>query len=1096
MDKLDQFISIKSELSRSVNIERDCLNEETLNHYILTNNATQAIRNVMNVCRNGANSDKAFSIIGPYGSGKSSFAVYLSHLLNNDQKAIQKVPSTLKKSVETHLNNSQGYCNILLSGTPAPLNRSFLEALKISITPYYESLKLKHQNHHRTINRLLKSDEISTKVILNLIKKIRMELAQAGSKGLLIIIDEFGKFLEYTARHENDDIFLLQVLAEETHQTGDANILLFVLLHQSFEQYGKNLSSKLKNEWIKIQGRYQTLSFVDTTAESLPIIAQVFNQKLSSKTQKKITSDIQAITKKLKKYEILPPSLTEKTANGLFVKCYPLHPLTLLLLPILCQKISQNERTLFNYLGSDEPFSLTQTMRNLAPGDFIYPHHIYDYFINSETLSNTFHTSRTLSEVWIALERIANASAKEIQLLKTIALFNIANSHIIASKTILELCDKNYTKNTKLLLDKSIITYRKFNGEYRVWQGSDFDLNQAIEEQLTQLTTFNIAEHLNKNQVFLPFVAKRYSIEKHSLFYFEPVFIYADQYANINPQNNKPRIIFCFNFNNEDKNIFQNKIIKHFGEQDICVLIDNSKNIRTAAQYRIALENIERQNDIIQNDPIIHREFIQYFIDAKQKEHTQFNKILENPEKCLWYNKAKKMKCNNKRAVQTLLSETLESVYPDAPTIKNELINRDNPSAQANAGRRKLLLHLLNHHDKEDLAIEKYPAEKGMYVAIIKENEIHKKINGKWQIRRPANGKCRGVWNEIDRFFEQTKEQPKCLLELDEILTAPPFGIKKPVLPIFYIANYLYNKNEIAIYEDRIYVPFFTEQHLERLLKRPDTFTFQQFKIKGLNQELMQEYETHLLNGSAPNAQAIFRAIALFIQELPPYTRQTQEISDIAKKIIVAFKNNKSPQDLLFKKLPSACGFTGKKTQGFGAKLRIALQEIKDAYPKMLDKQINLMAQKLMINTQDKEQIKNELVKHGNTLKNYDLDKETKRFIREIATDHSDTNNYFERILTHIAYTQPTKWNDDTIATVQQKILEHSKLLLNLYRIEQYHRKGKLNHDEEKIKNLMKENLNNVSAEQQYRIVVDLLQDLANNTTLNKNQTNHQKKKN
>ena len=711
MDKLSQFISIKTELSRSVNIERDWQSEETLNHYILTNNAKQAIGSVLNVCRNGNNSDKALSIIGPYGSGKSSFIIYLSHLLNNNQKAIQKVPATLKKSVKTHLNNSSGYCNILLSGTPAPLNRSFLEVLKSSIAPYYKKLGLKPQNHYRTINRLLASDEIDTKIVINLVKKIRLEIERAGGKGLLIVIDEFGKFLEYAARHQSDDIFLLQVLAEETHQTSDSNILLFVLLHQSFEQYGKNLSNRLKNEWIKIQGRYKTLSFVDTTVESLPIIAQVFKQKLPQKTKQKIAKNIQTITRELKKQELFPPSLNEKIANELFIKCYPLHPLTLLLLPILCQKIAQNERTLFNYLGSNEPFSLTQAMQNLVPGDFIYPSYIYDYFINSETLSNTFHTNRTLSEVWIALEKMSNMPEEEIQLLKTIALFNIANSHILASKTVLGLCDKNYTKNTKRLLNKSIITYRKFNGEYRVWQGSDFDLNQAIDEHLTQLTTINIAEHLNKNQVFLPFVAKRYSIEKHSLFYFEPIFIYANQYTNIKSKNNKPRIIFCFNFNKEDKSIFKKKIISYFGVQDICVLINNSNSIRTSSQYRMALENIERQNDVIQKDPIIHREFIQYLIDARQKEQYQFNKILENPEDCLWYNQKKKKTCRNKREVQALFSEVLENVYPDAPIIKNELINRDNPSAQANAGRRKLLLHLLSHHDKKDLAIEKYPAD-------------------------------------------------------------------------------------------------------------------------------------------------------------------------------------------------------------------------------------------------------------------------------------------------------------------------------------------------------------------------------------------------
>ena len=822
-----------------------------------------------------------------------------------------------------------------------------------------------------------------------------------------------------------------------------------------------------------------------------------FQQDLPHRIELKTIKKIQTITKKLKKQEILPSSLNEETANDLFFKCYPLHPLTLLLLPILCQKIAQNERTLFNYLGSDEPFALTQVMQNLVPGDFIYPSHIYDYFINSETLSNTFQTNRILSEIWTALEKMANAPGEEIRLLKTIALFNIANSHILASKTVLELCDKNHIKHTKLLLDKSIITYRKFNGEYRVWQGSDFDLSHAIEEQLTQLTTLNIAEHLNRSKVFLPFVAKRYSIEKHSLFYFEPVFIYANQYKNIKSKDNKPRIIFCLNFNKEDKKIFMEKVVGYFDIQDICVLVNNSNSIRTSSQYRIAIENIEKQNDVIHKDPAVHREFSQYLIDAKQKEQYQFNMILENPEGSSWYNQGREKACKNKRAVQALLSEILEKVYFDAPTIKNELINRDNPSAQANAGRRKLLLNLLNHSDKNNLGIEKYPAEKGMYIAILKENKIHVQKNGKWQIQPPSeeNEKYLKVWRRIDDFFRQTKEQPKCLLELDEILTAPPFGIKQPVLPIFYMANYLYNKDEFAVYEDRIYVPYFTEEHIERFLKRPDTFTFQQFKIEGLNQALMQEYETHLLDGSAPNAPAIFKAIALFIKELPPYTRQTHDIAKTARKVINAFKNNKSPQDLLFKKLPSTCGFSGKKTQGFGTKLRSTLQEIKDAYSNMLSQQIKLMGRELMIKTKNEEKIKTELVKYGKELKDYDLDKDTKGFIQVIATDYGDTNNYFERILTHIVNTHPTKWNDDTVATAQQKILMHSRLVLNLYRMRQYHRKGKLSNDEEKIKGLVTENLEKVPADQQYRIIVDILKDLPNSTVLDGDHPGHDKKK-
>jgi hypothetical protein len=168
----------------------------------------------------------------------------------------------------------------------------------------------------------------------------------------------------------------------------------------------------------------------------------------------------------------------------------------------------------------------------------------------------------------------------------------------------------------------------------------------------------------------------------------------------------------------------------------------------------------------------------------------------------------------------------------------------------------------------------------------------------------------------------------------------PPFGIKKPVLPIFYIAVYLSNKDEIAVYEDRFYVPYFTTEHLERFLKRPDTFTFQQFKIEGITQSFLQEYENSLLAGkSAPNAPKLFQAMAMFIKDIPPYTKQTKNISEVAQKVRDAFKNNKSPQDLLFRKLPEACGFDENNTKGFGDVVKQSLQEIKNAYSKMINNQ-------------------------------------------------------------------------------------------------------------------------------------------------------------
>jgi hypothetical protein len=68
--------------------------------------------------------------------------------------------------------------------------------------------------------------------------------------------------------------------------------------------------------------------------------------------------------------------------------------------------------------------------------------------------------------------------------------------------------------------------------------------------------------------------------------------------------------------------------------------------------------------------------------------------------------------------------------------------------------------------------------------------------------------------------------------------------------------------------------------------------------------------------------------MAVFMQDIPPYTKQTKNISKMAQKVRDAFKNNKSPQDLLFRKLPEACGFNN-SADGFGEAIKTSLQEIK-----------------------------------------------------------------------------------------------------------------------------------------------------------------------
>lgn len=1063
MKNVSQAVSINTTYTRSINLERDVNASEFIDTYILTSCSNQCLRKINDACSQSKATNKAWSLIGPYGSGKSSFALFLSHLLSNlgskttksAWNKLEKHGQGKNKKLKSHLARSEGYCRILLSGSPEPLIPTMLASIKLGVNDYFKSISKTCREETRAINRLINKKDAGVTEVINLLDTLQKKVEKTDGKGLLIIIDELGKFLEYEARHDRGDIFLLQALAEHTYKK---DILFLVLLHQSLDQYCKNLGDRQRNEWLKIQGRFGSIPFVETTEQTIHIMSQVFKQNPSVKQNSAIKKDIKRVTHQLHNHSALPHALKEKQAERLFLECYPLHPITLLLLPILCQKVAQNERTLFNYMGSNEKHGLISRMNQTKLGEFVYPDSIYDYFIsNQQIYTNDIQTQRRWAEAVTAIERLSDTTESEVKLLKAIGLLNITGTHggLRATDTILSECLKDAReakKSLKNLLRKSAITHRKFNNEYRVWQGSDFDLERALQSELTRSTTVDVAEAINQNHFLTPVVARRYSIEKHSMFYFQPVFINASDYKKKIKGQGSPRIIFCLSENKEEKKLVKEKIVDCFSEKgshDICVLCNNTEQIKPAVLRRIALEKVGASPEVGQ-DPVIQREYRDYYLSALDQEQEQIMQLFERPQNHQWYVGGKAKKIKSRRKIQEMMSELLETIYCKAPLISNELINRDKPSGQANLARKKMLLALLENRDKEDLAIEKSPAEKSMYRAIIKESGIHRKNRyGKWGIAKPTkNDKLNFLpaWEKIEKLLNNTKDRNRSFCELDEILSSSPYGIKKGVLPILYMLVYLSRQDEIEVYEDRLYIPYFTPDHLERFLKRPSSFSFRLFEIEGIKQRLLSEYEREIFNNERrKNILSLFKPLGKFIADIPEYTKQTKNISSTARKVRDSFKYAQSPQKLLFEVLPQACGFTAKRTKGFGEKLKMALREIQNAYPEMLEREINAIKKILDLKQADKlNKVRIRAMEYCEPLKQYTIDEKLVKFIDNIMMDARNDDLWIERLLAFIIG-KPTKhWTDNEAIYVQNKINEYGRELNELSKLRAYSHGHKL----------------------------------------------------
>lgn len=206
----------------SVNIEHGITDDF---QYIVTPNTKNVWGNIVSCYHEGMHS---FTIIGTYGTGKSSFLAAL-------QRDLTKKSSVL---VENHnVFNTSRYEFLNVVGDYASL--SSLLAVKLGLEEY----------------------ATSEEVLTALSKKY--DNAKKTDKFFFLVVDEFGKILEHAAANNPEqELYFLQKLAEFINAP-KRNAILLSTLHQNFSSYSYKLTDAQRNEWTKVKGRFKEIVFMN-----------------------------------------------------------------------------------------------------------------------------------------------------------------------------------------------------------------------------------------------------------------------------------------------------------------------------------------------------------------------------------------------------------------------------------------------------------------------------------------------------------------------------------------------------------------------------------------------------------------------------------------------------------------------------------------------------------------------------------------------------------------------------------------------------------------------------------------------------------------
>lgn len=937
-ETINSFVSVSPRYQRSVNLSSDWWRDDSMLGYIVTPNVLQTLERIHYglVKENG---QRAYTLTGPYGTGKSAFSVYLCHLLGHDKQNAETAKNVLS-SVEPELasklcnlrgDRNFGFLSIVVTARRRPISQLVLEGLARAVSemkpsPVVQCLTARIQD------ALDKDYWKDSATILTFLDQIEKQAVVQGYSGLLLMIDEAGKTLEYALQDRSGgDVFVFQEIAEFANRRKEVPFLFLITLHQMFDDYVELAERTTRAEWGKVQERFQTLQFTESAAATIRILADSIKHKnaLPKEILRKIDEAVSAIEQKSIP---LPIGMDKPSFQDSANKAWPLHPTVLLAIPYLFKRLAQNERSVFSYLTSHEPYSFQDMIKrkgSLESG-FIWLHDVYSYLLsNYETGLARLPQGKRLIEANDIINSRQNLNERQYNLIRSIALMNVLGEicPLRSTRAFLECTFQNeadLSGDLESLRLKSVINFRKLDASYRIWEGSDVDIEERMKDGRRHLQLEG-ASFLDTLRKYLPekvYVAKRHSLETGAHRYFTVQFLDRIEREQVYDDMKFPKgvagsVLVALPLS--DSLALQQRAIQATQHHDrlIIALPRQIDALKGVVDEVACLRWVEENTEELRDDRVARRELSLRLVDAEQKLTHLVQSILDpRPAPlgyhCQWFWNGKDQQLKSLADVTRLISHACDRIYFQGPRVRNELIAREKISSAASAARRSLLEKMLNANQLENMGIEGFPPERSIYESVLHSSEIHffNESQKTWALQAPPddNPLClKPCWTLLERKVFTTEPKKIQLKTLFGELSDPPFGLAEGIHPILFTAFYLVNQDDLFLYREGSFIPNPELAHFELMQRRPDLFEVSGARLEGIRRIVVERLAKGL--GTPPKTASVVKALFRIMNALPPITLKTTRFADDEVCALrELFLQARSPEDLLFSQIPNLFG--------------------------------------------------------------------------------------------------------------------------------------------------------------------------------------------
>ncbi len=1066
MTALSHMFTVRRRFMRSVNLERDGDNPESLDGYVLTSRNVRLAERIFEAYAE-PHRTRAWTFTGVYGTGKSSFANLLSALCAGKNQPVGRAAWDLVNAQEadgiTQGIPDDGLVRAVVTARRESLRQTIIRGLALGCERFWG-----HRPGRKpgVVNRVLElADSGAAGLPADVdVAELARGVAEASGTGLLLIIDELGKVLEHAVRTAGrEDLYLLQRLAELPAGPEDPPVLTIGLLHQAFSEYGHLLSSAEQAEWGKIQGRFEDVPFAEPADQMLRIVGHAISFHGDTADQDLVSGIADAWSNRLE--EASPGSFVSEVLSA--ERCQevlPLHPITALVLPNLCSRYGQNERSLFTFLASGEPNTLQRFLEETeVPQEGTLPllrlPAVYDYFVDVANLggANRVQMSRW-SEVHTVVNDARGLHDDAIAALKTVGTLNLVSSSgpLRATRALVrdaltedpaaEGESDHWDGVLEELVEKGFLTYRTQVDEYRVWQGSDFDIDAAVQEKL-EGERRGLGAILQSFGTSAPVVAQRHSYQTGTLRYFDRRFV--DKGTALTKLESKSRGsdgLIAYWVGEELPEDVPSATTD--GLPLVLLATERIQPLRSAALELAALLQVEKTEAALQADGVGRTELKKRISLARGVLDRAMREAFDDVDARMLWARGERVDVGNFNA---LLSDLMDTWFTQGPVLWNELINRRKLTSQGSKAQRELITALLESWDEPRLGIDGTGPDFSIYSSVLAASGIHKKVDAEWVLGPPKDSPevcLEGVWDAIERFCLNAVEEPRSIAELYKLLDRPPYGVKDGLIPVLLAAVLLHRSEDVSVYQEGSFVPVLTPAHFELLVKRPERFTVKHFELGGVRfseyRQMLEQIgavgESTLSGVRNETLLNVVRPLIQFAVALPGVTKRSRKVSETAQAVRDALLTSREPDELVFDALPSACGFdpfrpgqkgSTERRRRFLRELGAVLQELRQHYEELLRRCEQLVHHAFGVQS-SLEKLREDLRVRAQYLAGKVIEPRLRSFILAAIDESVDNQEWLESIVMIVADRPAETWSDDDITSFELNLGEMARRFKNL----------------------------------------------------------------